>query len=195
MFLCEFQDVLSPSSVNVDVWMFLSIISNRQTYMRMYNTSVYLHVQTLYYVYNSLHVYTNFFNCFCSSSALSAVVIDSYPPVTAVEQGESIVLVCRVVGVLPSVTLSYNWTCNGGTCEGSEVVSGNRLRIGAISNALHGGTFRCSVTGSGVSVSGTFTLTVTGEESTRSTFRICHMCVTAMVAPICYLYIACQSAI
>ena len=112
--------------------------------------------------YNFLHVYTNFFNCFCSSSSLSAVVIDSYPPVTTVEQGESIVLVCRVVGVWPSVTLSYSWTCNGGTCEGTEVVSGNRLRIGAISNSVHGGTFGCSVTG--VSVSGTFTLTVTGEE-------------------------------
>ena len=107
----------------------------------------------------------NFFNCSCSSFAFSAVVIDSYPPVTTVEQGESIVLVCRVVGVLPSVTLSYSWTCrNGRTCEGTEVVSGNRLRIGASSNSLHGGTFTCTVTGSGVSTSGTFTLTVTGEK-------------------------------
>ena len=102
---------------------------------------------------------------FCPSSALPAVVIDSYPPVTTVEQGESIVLVCRVVGVLP-VTLSYSWTCNNGrTCaEGTEVVSGNRLRIGAISNGLHGGTFTCTVTGSGMSVTGTLDLTVTGEK-------------------------------
>ena len=168
MFLYVFQDILSQSSVNVDVGVFLSIISNHQTYMRMYNTSVYLHVQTLYFVYNSLHVYTNFFNCFCSSFALSVVIIDSYPPVTAVEQGESIVLVCRVVGVLPSVTLSYSWVCNGDPCEGTEVVSGNRLRIGAISNSVHGGTFTCSVAGSGVSVSGTFTFTVTGEEKVLS---------------------------
>ena len=91
---------------------------------------------------------------------------------------------CRVVGVLPSVTLSYSWTCrNGRTCEGTEVVSGNKLRIGAISNSLHGGTFTCTVTGSGVPVSGTFTLTVTGEKSTQSTFRLCQMCVTATVAP------------
>ena len=103
----------------------------------------------------------NIFQCF----ALPVVIIDSYPPVTTVEQGESIVLVCRVVGVLPSVTLSYSWTCrNGRTCEGTEVVSGNRLRIGAISSALHGGTFTCSVTGSGVPVSGTLDLTVTGEK-------------------------------
>ena len=122
------------------------------------------------------------FNCFCSSFTLSAVVIDSYPPVTTVEQGESIVLVCRVVGVLPSVTLYYSWICNGGTCEGTEVVSGNRLRIGAISNSLHGGTFRCSVAGSGVSVNGTFTLTVTGEEKysvylqDMSHVCYCHSC-------------------
>ena len=44
------------------------------------------------------------------------------------------------------------------------MVSGNRLRIGAISNSLNGGTFTCTSTGSGVSVSGTFTLTVTGEK-------------------------------
>ena len=118
--------------------------------------------------YNFLHACTNFFNCFCSSFTLSALVIDSYPPVTAVEQGESIVLVCRVVGVLPSVTLSYSWTCKAGTCEGTEVVSGNRLRIGVLSSGNHGGTFRCSVTGSGVSVIGTFTLTVTGEEKVHS---------------------------
>ena len=183
-----FQDILSQSSVNVDVGMFLSIISNHQTYMRMYNTSVYLHVQTLYFVYNSLHVYTNFFNCFCSSFALSVVIIDSYPPVTAVEQGESIVLVCRVVGVLPSVTLSYSWACNGRTCEGTEVVSGNRLRIGAISNGLHGGTFTCSVAESGVSVSGTFTFTVTGEEKYSvylqdiSNVCYCHGCTNMVLA-------------
>ena len=96
----------------------------------------------------------NFFNCFCLSFALPAVVIDSYPPVTTVEQGESIVLVCRVVGVLPSVTLSYR----------VEVVSGNRLRIGVLNSGNHVGMFTCSVTGSGVSVSGTFDLTVTGEK-------------------------------
>ena len=110
----------------------------------------------------------NFFNCSCLSFALSAVVIDSYPPVTTVEQGESIVLVCRVGGVLPYVTLFYSWTCNGGACTGTEVVSSNRLRIGAITNSLHGGTFTCTVTGSGVSVSGTLDLSVTGEKKLLS---------------------------
>ena len=73
---------------------------------------------------------------------------------------------CRVVGVLPSVT--FSWTCNGMACEGTEVVSGNRLRIGVLSSGNHGGTFRCSVTGSGVSVDGTFNLTVTGEKKVLS---------------------------
>ena len=73
---------------------------------------------------------------------------------------------CRVVGVLPSVTLSYSWTCNGGACEDTEVVSGNRLRIGVANTGNHQGTFRCSVTGSGVSLEGTFDLTVEGEFKT-----------------------------
>ena len=94
---------------------------------------------------------------------LPAVVIDSYPPVTTVEQGESIVLVCRVVGVLPSVTLSYSWTCDGSTCEGTEVVSGNRLRIGVINKSRHQKAFICSVTGSGVSLKAIFNLKVNSE--------------------------------
>ena len=117
-------------------------------------------------------------HCFFSSFALPAVVIDSYPPGTTVEQGESIVLVCRVVGVLP-VTLSYSWTCN---CNGTEVVSGNRLRIGAISNSLHGGMITCSVTGSGVSVSGIFTLTVTGEKK--------YSVYLQNMSNVCYCYVA-----
>ena len=48
---------------------------------------------------------------------------------------------------------------------GTEVVSGNRLRIGVVNKWNHGGTFNCSVTGRGVSVSETFTLTVTGEKT------------------------------
>ena len=95
---------------------------------------------------------------------------------------------CRVVGVLPSVTLSYSWTCNGEACEGTEVVSGNRLRIGVLSSGNHGGTFRCNVTGSGVSVNGTFTLTVTGEDNCSvylqdmSHVCYCHGCTNMVLA-------------
>ena len=45
----------------------------------------------------------------------------SYPNTTEVEQGTTLVLVCRVVGV-PSITvLSYQWTCPGGSCDAGAV--------------------------------------------------------------------------
>ena len=91
---------------------------------------------------------------------------------------------CRVVGVLPSVTLSYSWTCNGGACEGSEVVSGNRLRIGVINTGNHNGVFTCSVTGSGVSLSGAFDLTVNGE--TTATFQCCHVLHSQFILILCH---------
>ena len=129
------------------------------------------------YVYNILNGCTNYFNCFCSSFALTAVVIDPYPPVTTVEQGESIVLVCRVVGVLPSVTLSYGWSCGGWACTGTEEVSGNRLKIDVLNGGNLQGTFTCSVTGSGVSVSGAFSLTVNSKTSTFNSVPIRSKCV------------------
>ena len=46
---------------------------------------------------------------------------------------------------------------------GTEVVSGNRLRISVLNTGNHEGTFKCSVTGSGVTLSGAFSLTVNGE--------------------------------
>ena len=70
---------------------------------------------------------------------------------------------CRVVGVLPTATPVYSWTCKGGTCTGSQLVSNNRLSIGVINNN-HQGEFTCTVSGSGVTTqSGTFNLQVTGE--------------------------------
>ena len=63
------------------------------------------------------------------------------------------------------MTLSYSWTCKGAPCEGTEVASGNRLMIGVLNSGNHQGTFTCSVTGSGVSVRGTFSLIVNGETS------------------------------
>ena len=76
------------------------------------------------------------------------------------------------------------------------MVSGNRLRIGAISSSLHGGTFRCNVTGSGVSVSGTLDLTVTGEKKYSVYLQVmsivcyCHCCANTVLAirslSVCY---------
>ena len=42
-----------------------------------------------------------------------AVVIDAYPNNATVEQGTTLVLVCRVVGVQSTTVLSYQWTCPG----------------------------------------------------------------------------------
>ena len=71
---------------------------------------------------------------------------------------------CRVVGVLPTATPAYSWTCKGGTCTGSEVVSGSRLSIGVI-NDNQKGNFTCTVSGSGVTTqSGRFSLDVTSEK-------------------------------
>ena len=46
------------------------------------------------------------------------VKIDTFPNTTEVEQGTTVVLVCRVVGVPYGSELTYNWTCaSGSTCN------------------------------------------------------------------------------
>ena len=50
-----------------------------------------------------------------------AVVIDAYPNTTTVEQGTTLILVCRVVGVPSTTVLSYQWTCPGGYCDAGAV--------------------------------------------------------------------------
>ena len=45
----------------------------------------------------------------------------SYPNTTEVEQGTTLVLVCRVVGLLSTTVLSYQWTCPGGSCDAGAV--------------------------------------------------------------------------
>ena len=52
---------------------------------------------------------------------LHAVVIDAYPNTAVVEQGTTLVLVCRVVGVPSTTVLSYQWTCPGGSCDAGPV--------------------------------------------------------------------------
>ena len=42
------------------------------------------------------------------------VKIDAYPNISEVEQGTTVVLVCRVVGVPYGSELTYNWTCASG---------------------------------------------------------------------------------
>ena len=52
------------------------------------------------------------------STFIIIVKIDTYPNTTEVEQGTTVVLVCRVVGVPYGSELTYSWTCaSGRTCD------------------------------------------------------------------------------
>ena len=37
------------------------------------------------------------------------------------EQGATLILVCRVVGVPSTIVLNYQWTCPGGYCDAGDV--------------------------------------------------------------------------
>ena len=43
------------------------------------------------------------------------------PTLLLVEQGTTLILVCRVVGVPSTTVLSYQWTCPGGYCDAGGV--------------------------------------------------------------------------
>ena len=84
---------------------------------------------------------------------LHAVVIDAYPNTTTVEQGTTLILVCRVVGVPSTTVLSYQWTCPRG-CDGGAVEpewaamtqQGNILVVN-VRNGSDNGTYTCNVVG------------------------------------------------
>ena len=91
---------------------------------------------------------------FLSHVIILTVVIDAYPNTTEVEQGTTLVLVCRVVGV-PSTTvrmLSYEWTCPGGSCDAgavdpewaAKVQQGNILVVN-VRNDNDNGCYTCTV--------------------------------------------------
>ena len=76
------------------------------------------------------------------------------------------------------------------------MVSGNILRIGVLNSGNHQGTFNCSVTGSGLSVSGTLDLTVTGEKKYSVYLQVMSIvCYYHCCAILYWLYVACHSAI
>ena len=102
-----------------------------------------------------------------------AVVIDAYPNTTTVEQGTTLVLVCRVVGV-PSTTvrmLSYEWTCPDGSCnaQGVDTEWAARIQDGNIlvvnmRNGSDTGDYTCAVMDSSTQLApGTHSVTVTSE--------------------------------
>ena len=102
-----------------------------------------------------------------------AAVIDAYPNTAMVEQGTTLVLVCRVVGV-PSSTvrmLSYQWTCPGGSCDAgavdpewaARIQQGNILVVN-VRNGNDTGDYTCTVMGSSTPpVPVTHSVTVTSE--------------------------------
>ena len=80
------------------------------------------------------------------------VIIDAYPNTAAVEQGTTLVLVCRVVGVPSTTVLSYQWTCPGGSCDAgavdpewaAKVQQGNILVVN-VHNGNDTGYYTCTV--------------------------------------------------
>ena len=80
-----------------------------------------------------------------------AVVIDAYPDTATVEQGTTLVLVCRVVGVPSTTVLSYQWTCPGGSCDAgavdpewaARIQQGNILVVN-VRNVRDNGTYTCT---------------------------------------------------
>ena len=100
-----------------------------------------------------------------------AVVIDAYPDTTMVEQGTTVVLVCRVVGVPSTIVLSYQWTCPGGSCDAgavdpewaAKVQQGNILVVN-VRNGNDTGDYTCTLIDSSTQLaSQTHSVTVTSE--------------------------------
>ena len=84
---------------------------------------------------------------------LHAVVIDAYPNTATMEQGTTLILVCRVVGVSSTTGLSYQWTCPGGCDAGAvdpewaaRIQQGNILVVN-VHNGSDNGTYTCNVVG------------------------------------------------
>ena len=81
------------------------------------------------------------------------VKIDAYPNTSEVEQGTTVVLVCRVVGVPYGSELTYNWKCaSGKTCDNPSEPSqpGSRRQynntvVVDIVKEWENGAYKCSV--------------------------------------------------
>ena len=109
---------------------------------------------------------------------LYAVVIDAYPNTTTVQQGDTVVLVCRVVGVPSTTVLSYQWTCPGGYCDagGVDPEWAARIQQDIIlvvnvrrQNGDDHGMYTCTVQGNSQQVgTAMYTLTVSSEFCTSA---------------------------
>ena len=103
---------------------------------------------------------------------LCAVVIDAYPNTTTVEQGTTLILVCRVVGVPSTTVLSYQWTCPGGYCDAgavdpqwaARIQQGNILVVNVRRANADNGAYTCTVMANTQQVgAATYTLSVASE--------------------------------
>ena len=108
---------------------------------------------------------------FLLCSTLYAVVIDAYPS-TAVQQGNTVILVCRVVGVPSNTALSYQWTCPGGFCDAggvdpewaARIQQDNILVVNVRRQTGDNGVYTCTVQGNSQQVgTAMYTLTVSSE--------------------------------
>ena len=124
--------------------------------------TVYFPLRILYYPY-MLSI--------CFLLPVHAAVIDAYPNTAMVEQGTTLVLVCRVVGVPSTTVLSYQWTCPGGSCDAgavdpewaAKVQQGNILVVN-VRNGNDAGNYTCTVMDSTTQLtSQTHSATVTCE--------------------------------
>ena len=102
---------------------------------------------------------------------MHAAVIDAYPNTAMAEQGTTLVLVCRVVGVPSTTVLSYQWTCPGGSCDAgavdpewaAKVQQGNILVVN-VRNGSDNGEYTCTVRkDKGQMLTARYTLTVASE--------------------------------
>ena len=88
------------------------------------------------------------------TSSIYTVVVDAYPNTTTVEQGTTLILVCRVVGVPSTTVLRYNWTCPGDYCDAgavdpewaARIKQGNILVVN-VRNSRDNGAYTCTVVG------------------------------------------------
>ena len=102
---------------------------------------------------------------------MHAAVIDAYPNTAMVEQGTTVVLVCRVVGVPSTTVLSYQWTCPGGSCDAGAVdpewaakVQQGKILVVNVRNDNDAGDYTCTVRKDmGLMLTARYTLTVAGE--------------------------------
>ena len=86
------------------------------------------------------------------SSLSATVVIDAYPNTATVEQGSTLILVCRVVGVPSTTVLSYQWTCPGGYCDAGGVdpewaarIQQDNILVVNVRNVSDRGDYNCNV--------------------------------------------------